>query len=211
MPIQTSTQVRTVQTTDMGVLRNTATDLLYPAVKMQEGRVLVDVNLLQSCVQVSVERQEVTTRTTRRHPPARTAIELTAIATGVLVPVASSSRLGGPEPDLFLLSLSMYAILGGFAGLTVLIVDGASTFDKTKKKEQLIHHPTPPFVCEQKPAIGAEVLLRFPDGNSVQETTGLDGRAIFPEDRVQPLLRRNQGRFRPWINGQPYPDVTLPP
>jgi hypothetical protein len=211
MPIQTSTQVRTVQTTDMGVLRNIATDLLYPAVKMQEGRVLVDVNLLQSCVRVSVERQEVTTRTFREHKPTMIATEFTMIAMGVFVPVAVSNGLGRGESNATLMGFSIYAIGVGVTGLIMLIADRARTFDKTEVAEQLIHHPTSPFVCEQKPVTEAEVLLRFPDGSSIWETTGLDGRAIFPEERVQPLLRRNQGRFRPWINGQPYPDVTLPP
>jgi hypothetical protein len=211
MPIQTSTQVRTVQTTDLGVVKHPAMDLLASNVSVQGKNVLVDVVRLQACTRVSLERKEIVKKTKRSLASARTTVELTALGSGlflVFYGIQQEERTGGPGLSG---ALILYGSIGALASLIVFAVDNARAFEKTERGNLFIQHTAPSFVCEQKPEKDADVLLRFPDGNSLRETTGLDGRAIFPAEHIHPLLQRNQGHVRPWINGQPHPAVTLPP
>jgi hypothetical protein len=170
----------------------------------------VDVVRLQACARVSLERKEIVKNTKRSLASARTAVELTALGAGLALiysGIQLEERTGGPGVTP---AFILYGAIGALASLIVFAVDNARTFEKTERGNLFIQHTAPPFVCEHKPEREADVLLRFSDGNSLRETTGLDGRSIFPVDRIHPLLQRNQGRFRPWINGQPHPEVTLP-
>jgi hypothetical protein len=190
MPIQTSTQVRTVQTTDLGVLRRTEADLLAAEVKIHEGSVLVDVSRLQSCARVSEEQQEIATRTQRKMNPVRTSVEVTALSLGVVSAVSLVKGWVPSRPDLRMSILAHFAVAGGIAGLVNLIVDRTRTFDKTTKEQKFVRHETTtPFVCERQPFPNVDVSLRFSDGNSIQETTELDGRAVFPRGFASNLDR----------------------